>query len=324
MSSKALRVVYIGKEATPGDGATVDVALRARATLEAVPTKQMIEEDIGSLAPPRSVISALKATGQLEAEAYYQHLPYFLSLALGAGSVVTTGDPEVWTFDLPGATAPIFATYNVEAGDGADHIVRASDVFSPSMEIKGTAAGLWVITNPLVGGSVTYPAAHGATPTLPASPAALRLAETTIAIDDLYADIGDTVMEELISFSWKIDKLQHQKQFGGSLYPSGRGNAKYEVTLEVVTEVEQAVFESEKAKLLTNATSAIRIRNFMDEAGGTGIDWYCNLDGSYVLHQVGVLDDRDGNNTIKLVYKLETDSLGNIGSIAVGCDLQAL
>jgi hypothetical protein len=325
MSSKAERVFYIGLESTPGDGSTVDTALRAVGSFRSVVDKIRPDEDIGSYAPSRHYTGSRHGEGAIEMQAaYYQHLPYPISMALGAGSVDTGGTPEVWTFALPDATAPTFATYNIEYGDGADHIVRCADVFATEIEIAGEAGQAWTINAPLVGGSVSFPASHAATPTPPASPRTVLMSETNIYMDDTFGSIGQSVMNELISFNWSLSGLQHQKQFAGSVFPNGRGNDKWEITLEIVAEIENSKVESEKEKMHNNDLTAIRIRALAEDAGGVGIDWYVNIDGMYYLSDVSTLDDRDGNNIVTMTYIGQKDSSGNEGEIEIACDLQAL
>src|SRR5262245_35270599 len=165
MTSIAQRKVLIGKETTPADGATPDVALRAIATLKATVDKRVPEEYIGSFAPRRHYIASIMAEGRLQfRDLYYEHSPYPVSMAMGAGTVAGTVDPYTYTFTLAGtAGPPTFATYRMEYTDGGNHIVRADDVFATALEISGEAGGPIAINATVVGASVTYPAAVGAT-----------------------------------------------------------------------------------------------------------------------------------------------------------------
>jgi hypothetical protein len=319
MSSKAQRMVIIGPETVPGDAATPTVALRATASLEAKVDKIVPDEDVGSFAPTRHYIASLMAEGKLEmADAYYEHLPYLLSMALGAGSKSGSTDPWTYTYTLPGGTAPTFKTYRLEYGDGVNHIVSANDVFATGLEIKGEAGkGISIIAD-VVGGSTTYPAALGATLTPLATPTSVRMADLVMKMDDLFANIGTTTMPMLISFSWKLENLMHQKQFAGSLYPSGRGLDVWKITLEIIAEMDQAKIESEKDKLLTTSLTAIRL-----VATGNTNDTL-TIDGMYALHKVATLDDRDGNNTVKMTYMAQKDTAGaNYPSVAVATNLAA-
>jgi hypothetical protein len=311
MSSKAQRQVLIGLQSAAGTGVNVDVALRATCSLAPDPDKKNPDENIGSFAPARHYIGSIKPKGDLSCDAYYEHLPYMLSMGLGAGVVNAQASPlpDIWTFSLPDDAADDFALYTVEYSDGANHIVRAEDVFASAMEISGEAGQSWLIKNTLAGGEVTKPAALSATPSPPAGVVAVRMAETLLYIDDTFAGIGTTNVAELISFSWKIEELQHTKQFAGSLYPNGRGSNIWKVTLELVVEVETAEIEAELDKVLTTDQSAIRI------AATSSSTRSCVIDGMYMLKEIDSLDDRDGNNTIKLTYTGEKDASDNTGSI---------
>lgn len=320
MSSKAQRVIYIGKETPGSEGTpvTVDVALRVKLDLEAKPDKIVPDEDVGSFADSRHYIGSLTAEGKLTMDGYFEHVPYPLSMALGAGTVGSiSGGHYPWAFALPNATAPTFATYTVEYSDGVNHIVRAADVFAKGLEIKGEAGKSWMFTADLLGANTDYPAAVSASPTPPVSPTAMLMANTGIWMDDLYANIGTTIMPKLISFSWKLEELQHAKLFANSLYPTGRGNNKYKITLEIITEMEQTKIESEKDKLLTTGLTAIRIKC---DPGTPD----CAIDAMYMLKEVGTLDDRDGNNIVKMVYMAQKDTLGNTGQITANSTLASL
>lgn len=319
MSSQALRKVILGLETAPGDGATPDVALRAICSLKAMPDKRVPDENIGSFAPQRHYIASQKAEGNLEIpDAYYEHAPYLISMALGAGGVTGAGDPYTHTYALADGTAPTFATYRLEYGDGANHIVSANDVFGSGLEIKGEAGGPVSITTTLACGAVSFPAALGAslTPLTPVTP--IKMAETTLEMEDDYDDLGAANTPVLISFSWKLENYMHQKLFAGSLYPNGRGNDKWKITLELTVEIDHAKIESEKDKLLNTTQTAIRI------AASASANDSLTISGMYFLQDVSELDSRDGNNTVKLTYTAEKGSEGDLPSVVVVTNLSAL
>lgn len=316
MSSKAQREILIGKQASAGTAVPVDVALRAVANFKAVPDKIMPDEDIGSYAPSRHYIGSLKGEGDFDFDGYYEHAPYPVSMALGEET--PTGGPQYsWTWDLPDATANTFALYTMEYTDGVNHIVKSLDVFATGLEIVGEAGQSWMITPELVGANTYFPNVVTGSPTPPATVTPILMAETSLYMDDDYDDIGSTEMDELISFNWKIENLQHQKLFAGSLYPTGTGNDKWETTLELVVEIDNSKIESEKDKLLTTGETAIRIK--ADNATDS-----FTIDGMYILQEVDTLDDRDGNNTVKMVYKGQKGSEGDTGQLVISCDLASL
>jgi len=321
MSSVAQRQVILGLESTPGDGSVPDVALRAKASLRPVPDKIAVEEDIGSFAPSRHYIGSLMAEGELEMDGYYEGASYPIAMAMGAPSTAGVSDPWTHTFSLPDTTAPTFSTYRLEYTDGNNHIVRSDDVFATELEISGEAGQSWVIKPTLVGAEVTLPAALGASLTPLATPTGILMADTTLYIDDLFANIGTTSVGVLISFTWKLENLQHQKLFAGSLFPTGRGNNRWQTTLELIVEIDNATIETQKDDLLVDgAVNAIRL-----EAIDSGnADDSIQINGMYYLQDMDTLDDRDGNNIIKLTYVGQKDSSDNTGSVVVETDLASL
>jgi len=323
MSSKAQRRVFVGREDPPGTGVTVDVALRAVASLKAVVDKQTPEEDVGSFAPARHYIGSAHAEGNLEVDGIYEQFPIPVAMAMGEGEVAGS-DPYIWTHTLPDGTPDDFATFSMEYTDGVDHHVRAEDVFATALEISGEAGKTWMVKPEVTGGAVSFPAAPTAYPAL-GSATPIRMADTTLSIDDAWANLGvTTVPATLISFTWKLENLQHNKMFAGSLYPSGRGNDRWKTTLEIIAEMGRVKIESEKDKLFTTGQSAVRIKALSANAGGAGVDYSAQIGGMYFLKEVNELDDRDGNSTIKLIYQGEKDSSGNTAQIVTYTSLAAL
>jgi len=312
MSSKAQRQVFVGLESPAGTvNASPDVCLRAVASLKAVVDKIAPNEDIGSFAPARHYIGSKKAEGSLEFDGYSDHAPIVVSMAMGAGSKTGVGDPYTWTFTLPDDSAPTFATYTMEYTDGNNHIVHAEDVFATDLEISGEAGKSWMFKPTVTGGNVTYPAALSATPSAPTAVKPMLMADTTLSIDDTWDNLGNTSVGVLISFNWKLENLQHSKLFAGALYPTSRGNDKWKTTLELIVEIDNATIESEKDKLLNTTQSAIGL-TCADSNGYGGI-----IDGMYMLKEVDTLDDRDGNNIVKLTYQGEKDASDNTGRVII-------
>lgn len=310
MSAKSQRLTLIGLQTTAGTGVNVDVALRAKGSLKAVPDKIIPDEDIGSFAPGRHYIGSLAAEGGIEYDGYFEHVPYIISMAMGAGSVAAaiTPLPDVWTFSLANATAPTFALYTMEYTDGVNHIVRAEDVFATGLEISGEAGQSWMFKPELVGAEVTFPAAVSASVAVPTAVTPILMSQTVLTMDALFANIGTTAVTQLISFTWKLENYLHAKLFAGSLWPSGRGTDRWKTMLELVVEIENATVESIKDTLLNTTQTAIRLKA---DAGVPEIA----IDGMYFLNELDTLDDRDGNNTIKMSFLGEMDTSGNTGSI---------
>lgn len=321
MSASTKKAFYIGKQTTLGTAVPVTVALRVtEGNLRPLVDKIEVEENVGSFAPPRHYIGSVMAEGSVTQDGIYEQAPYMCAMALGVGSVgapVSTIYP--WTFLWPDATTPTPYFVTAELTDAVNHVVKAADVFSTDLEISGEAGQSWQFKNSLTGGETTLPAAVSASPALLAPVISIRMADTVLSIDPLWANIGTTACPVLISFTWKLENLTHNKLFAGSLWPTALGFDRWQITLEVVVEMENSVVETTKDKVLTTDTVAIRL---MANPSGAGQDF--KIDGSYMLSEIGDLDDRDGNTTLKMTFKGQKDALGNTGLILANSTLAVL
>ncbi len=81
--------------------------------------------------------------------------------------------------------------------------------------------------------------------------------------------------------------------------------------------MEQTKIESEKDKLLTTGQTAIRIKC---DPGTPD----CAIDCMYMLAEVSSLDDRDGNNIVKMTYMGEKGAAGDTGQITANSTLASL
>ena len=318
MSSIAQRQVLLGLQSSAGVGVVPDFALRALLDLKPEVDKVKVEENIGSFAPARHYIGSIMPDGKLTTEAaLYEEIPYILAMALGLETPSGGGSPYTWTFALPDDTAESFALFSIEYTDGNTWVVRAEDVFATELTITGEAGKAWEIEATLVGGEATYPAALTGTPAPLTTSGTIRMADTKLYIDALFANIGTTEMTQLISFTWKLSDLQHVKQFAGSLYPNGRGNGRWAVSLEVIAEVENSVMQDARDLLLVTTQTAVQVE-------ATSAPFSATINGMYMLEEVDTLDDRDGNNIVKLTYSGEKDASNNTGSVVVLSSLAAL
>jgi hypothetical protein len=319
MTSKAQRSVCAGLQSAAGTGVNVDTVLRATCSLRPLVDKIHPDEDIASFAPARHYVAAVRPEGSLVLDGTYEQSLVLLAMALGT---VTpgAGPPYLWTFDLPDATASLnaFSLWTVEYSDGGNQIIRAEDVFAKSLTISGEAGKQWIFEAELDGGETTIPAAVSASPTLDDTVTAVRMADTTLWIDTTYAGIGVTQSEELISFTWKIEELQHAKQFAGSLYPNGRGNSKYKLSLELVLEMAAAEAHAFSDAALTTTQYAVQVKGLVDAND------FIKVNGMYMVEEISALDERDGNNTIKITLLGEKDASDNTGAVLVTTDVAAL
>lgn len=318
MSASALRQIVIGLQTSAGVGVTPDFALHAVASLSPQVDKVIVPEDVGTFAPVRHYIGSVQPKGSLNADGIFEEIPYMLSMAMGNVTPAGGGSPYTWTFGLPTTVAEDFALYSVEFTDGGTHVVRAEDVFATDLTITGTAGKTWQFVNTLAGGATTYPGVLTGTPSALTTLTPIRMADTVLYVDAAYANVGTTaVSAALIDFSWKLEGLQHIKQFAGSLYPNGRGNDRWKTTLELTIEASDATFQTEAAKLLNTTQTALQVK-------ATSGSYSIALQGMFMLQNWDTLDDRDGNNTVKYTYVGEQDASANTGAVVALSSLAAL
>ncbi|MCK5307179.1 MAG: hypothetical protein KAJ73_01075 [Zetaproteobacteria bacterium] len=319
MTSKALREVLIALQGAAGTPDTVDVALHATCSLKPNVTKIHPEEDIGSHAPERHYVAQIMPEGNLTFEnATYEEIVYPIAMALGEETPSGGGDPYTWAWVLPDATSPTMVLFTLEYSDGGTYITRGEAIFAKSLTISGEAAQGWSVEAELTGGEVDLPDNESANPTPLATATPITMAATLLKVDAAWANVGDTTVEELISFNWKLEDLLHEKQFAGSLFPNSRGSAKWKTTLELVLEVAAAEAQTFADAVLTTTQYAVRIAGYIDANDS------CNIDGMYMVESVDPLDDRDGNNTIKITLLGEKDASDNTGGITVVTNHAAL
>lgn len=313
MTSKALREVLIALQGAAGTADTVDVALHATCSLKPNVTKIHPEEDIGSHAPERHYVAQVMPEGNLTMEnAVYEEIVYPIAMALGEETPSTgNGDPFTWAWVLPDSTSPTIVLFTVEYTDGGTYVTRGEAIFAKSLTISGEAAQGWSVEAELTGGEVDLPGSVSASPTPLATATQIRMAETLLKVDAAWANVGDTTVEELISFNWKLEDLLHAKQFAGDVSPNSRGSAKWKTTLELVLEVAAAEAQAFADAVLVRTQFAVRIVASVD-----GND-SATIDGMYMVESVDSIDDRDGNNTIKVTLMGEKDASDNTGGITV-------
>lgn len=331
MTSIAQRKILIGREAQHGTPVAPDAVLRGKAEIKVVPDKIVTEADVNSFAPDRHYVGSLKAEGTLEIEGYYEHAAYLVSMALGdplSGGIPTNLGSGRYRYTMTlaesGVYVPQYITYTIEFTDGNYHIVKAADVFATSLEVSGEAGKSWIFKADIEGAEASFPSTLGAS-LLAQKTTPILVSETNLYMSNLYTNIASgLVSSSLISFKWILKDFQHHKQFASSLWATGRGNSKWSTELELVLETELDIVKSEKAKLLTNDQTAIRLRSVSPNGHATGVPYLINLDGVYVLKDVDTLDERNGNNIVKLLYQGEKDTNNFTARFFIETDLAEL
>jgi len=321
MTAVCQRETLVGLQGSVGTAVAVDTLLRATCSLKPKVTKIHPEENIGSFAPSRHYVAAIEPEGTLTMDATYEQILIPLWMALG---YVAPSDTYVWAFELQRATNPItlmspFTLEHIDAGPSGtgSYCVRVTDCFATGLTISAAAGEGWKVEAELSGRKVDFPDDISGNPALDTSVTPIKMAETTLQVDSAYGSIGGSTVEELISFNWKLENGYHGKHYAGSLYPNGWGAGRWKTTLELVMEVNAEWLTFADAALATTQF-AVRIKGYVDAAD------YCYIDGVYMVEDISTLDDRDGNNVVKVTLLGEEDTSHNTGVITVQTDVSAL
>ena len=325
MTATTRRQVCVAVQAATGSAQTVDTLFRGTCTLRPVATKIQPEENIGSYAPARHYIGEAHGEGVLKMDATYEQINIPLSMAMPYVDPTSgNGAPYTYAWPLPYSTSPATYLWTIEYIDsgpvngGGNYVVRLIDTIATGLTISGEAGAGWQVEAELAGTTIDLPDNLSSNVTLDETVTPIKMAETTLHVDALYANIGDTTLEEFISFNWKLEGLKHIKQFAGSLYPNSKGYGRWTTTLELVLEVSAAEAQTFADAILTTDLYAVRIRGYVDANDS------CIIDGMYMVNDVSTLDDRDGNNIIKITLLGQKDTLDNTGVITVITDVATL
>lgn len=318
-TSKAQRRVLLGLQGASDTAVPVDIALRATCTLKPKVTKIHPEEDIGSYAPHRHYVSQVMPEGVIAMDATYEQILFPIAMAFAYIANPGGGAPYTWAWTLQHAAVPATHLWTLEYFDGGTYVVRAIDVIASGLTISGSAPDGWQVEAPIIGGQTDLPDAISADPALDDTVTPIKMAETSLWVDTTWGGIGGTeIANALISFNWKLEDFKHKKQFGGLLYPRTHGYAQWKTTLELVMEVSNAQLQLFADALLATTQYAVRIYGYVDANNS------CAIDGMYMVEDVDTLDDRDGNNTIKVTLLGEADASDNVGGITLINDVATL
>lgn len=318
-TSKAQRRVLIGLQGATGSAATVDVALRATCTLKPKVLKHHPEEDINSFAPHRHVVLQIMPEGVLKLDATYEQILYLLAMSLSYIDDPGGGAPYTWAWMLSHATAPATHLFTIEYFDGGTHVVRTIDVVASGLTISGTAPDSWQVEAQIVGGETDLPDAISADPALDDTVTPIKMAETKLYVDTTWGGIGGSeIANSLISFNWKLENFKHKNQYGGAMWPKQHGYAAWKTTLELVLEANNAQAQLFEDAYLTKTQYAVRVQGYVDANDS------CAIDGMYMVADVDTLDDREGDNTIKVTLLGEADASDNVGGITLVNDMATM
>jgi hypothetical protein len=217
---KALRVIQIGQEVTPGTECDATTVWRGTGTIEDKGVPQLADEDVGYLlGTDRTYISRYEAALTLEQEATFEQFPIVLDSCIDtvAGVKDGAGTGYVYTYALPTTAAAAIKTRTIEGGDNIQAEIMLYS-FCTGFKLSGKGGEAWKLSSDWRGRDVnttTYTAAV-ARPTVNV----MNFNQSTLAIDAIGGTAGATVKSDtLLAAELTVKDFRHAVEAGnGNLY----------------------------------------------------------------------------------------------------------
>jgi len=253
----------------------------------------------------RSVITGKQATLPFESDANFEQLGYLLGMGVkGEVSATNSGGMYVRDYTPNLTTTANLDTYTIEYGDDVA-AYRSTYCVATDLEISGQIDDALMVKASLVGRAVEP---NSFTPSID-PPAALNPAVMGLGklfIDPTYAAIGTTRQEAtLVDFSYKVSQGVTPMKYGdGTLSYSDIAEKKRHIDLDLTV-----AFNANAVGLyyLVDTQSNLFIR--LDFPGPNGAN--LTMDGCYVIDDWGTLEERDGQDIVKLTLVSIYDRIGD-------------
>ena len=293
---RALRKIQLGRETTPG--VAVPATARIVGTLGMKQENQYYRPsdlETGCLSEfERSVVTGKQAVLPFEADANFEQMGYLLGMAV-KGGVPTSGSGGIYLRDYtPNLTSSAnLDTYTFEYGDDVG-VWTSTFCVATDLELTGQVDEAVMVKASLVGQSAesgAFTPGISAPPSL--IPAVTNLGE--LYLDNTFAALGTTRQAAtLVDFSYKVSGgITPMKYVDGSLSYTDIAEKKRHIDLDLTVAFNAGVSALYPA---LNAQTPIYIR--IDFAGPAGAR--LTLDGCYVIDDYGALEERDGQDIVKL------------------------
>ena len=313
---RALRRIQLVVESTPGNAVTTATA-RLIGTMGMKQTQKYYRPsnlETGKLSDyERTAIIGVMAELPFESDANYEQLGYLLNMAVMSGITGSgpTDSQYVWTYkpNLTALNSP--TTYTIQYGDDLQAFLSAF-CFATDLEISGSIDEAVKVKASLVGDYV-----RTGTFTSLSNPTALNpvvVGTGKLYIDSSWATLGNTEkLAGFVDFSYKITAesgtgITPVKYANGSIYYTDRAEKKRHIELNATL-----AFNANAVTLWTAYTAQtpifIRLKFTGPLIGATAHD-ELDLDGCFVIDEYSELQDREGQDIVKLKLLSQYDITG--------------
>lgn len=305
---KALRKLQFGKEVTAGTKVAATTIWRGEGTLEDNRTVVFPVEDVGMVSPTdRNYTPALHGKLTLvNTPATFEQILYILEAgvkAITSGVADGVGSGFLYNYTMPTTSQNTIKTLTVQGGDNQEAEVMEY-CFVTDFELSGKAGEAVMMTANLEGRQIALQSFTGAlsVPTVEE----ILCSKGKLYIDAVGGTLGSTqVTGEVLEFSYKVKTgLIAVFTADGSLYFTFAKGTRPEVTLELTLEHST---NASAQKVLWRAGTARQMRFIFEGSTLTTSSTYVyktlriDLAGKY--ESVSALDDQDGDNIVKFVFR---------------------
>ncbi len=240
-----------------------------------------------------------------EADANFEQLGYLLAMAI-KGGVTPSGPTDslyTWTFKPNLGAANDVDSFTFQYGDDVQAFI-SSWVFGTDLELSGSLTGdgepLMVKSN-LVGQNVRTAAFTGGLSN-PSSLTPVKMGKSKLYVDSAWANLGDTeVSNTLVDLSYKVAPGLTPVKFGnGELFYTDVAEKKRHVELDITFAFNPGVAGYFANYIATPQTPIFARVKFEGPTVGETAKAELDLDGHFVIDDYGPLDDREGQDIVKL------------------------
>jgi len=306
---RALRKIQLAIESVHGTPVTTATARLIGTLGMKNEQKYYRPEDLetGNLASfERSVVSGEQAKLPFESDANYEQLGYLLGMSVIGGIVGGSPADSVYTRTYkPNLTAANNVdSYTMQYGDDVQAFISAF-CFATDIELSGSLDDAVKVKANIVGQNV-----RPGTFTSLSNPTALTpviMGTGKLYIDSTWAGLGGTLVPStLVDFSYKTSTgINPVKYADGNIYYSDMAEKKRHIELSLT-----AAFNSTVAGLyaayLAQTKEYVRLKFTGPLVGVTAHD-ELDLDGCFIIDDYDTLDERDGQDIVKLKLVTEKD-----------------
>lgn len=304
MGAYGLRRIQVGAESTKGTAVTAGKVLTGiDGQIEDMSELQTKKEEYYSGLLPGSqsgtpVFVSDTCEVAIEGDATYENLSYLLNSHWKSVSPTTAATSDTWLFPAPTTAANSPKTMSIQTGDDTEQL-KCTYGLLPELNLKGSVNDTLKVSGKFAGRSVTA-ASTGFDSATNISATTMPFNLCKLYVDASSGTVGTTLLSAtLIELDLKSNSGVHHKQFAdGNLPPTSDGQARPEVTLDVVLEYNSnaiTVRDDWKNK------REKRLRFLSGTATTANPSFYVDMAGYWV--KAKKIGERDGNTTIAATFR---------------------